>query len=87
VHVVVELGRGADISRLVQRLKGVTSRFSKVDNWSATELRWQRGYDSRTVSRSALGPIRAYLDRQEKHNRMPLLARWSGAPLTDWLAA
>lgn len=79
VHAVVEVTALTDIPRLVQRMKGASARFANRDGWSSTGrlLRWERGYDARTVARSGLPQLRHYLDGQaEKHGR-PLLVRWS----------
>ena len=79
VHVVVEVSALTDLPRLVQRLKGASARFANRDGWSSRgrALRWDPGYDARTVARMALPDIRRYLDRQAEKHAMPLLARWS----------
>lgn len=78
VHAVVELTARTDVPRLLQRLKGASARFANRDGWTEKHLRWERGYDSRTVARENLGSLRAYLDSQSSHHGRPLLARWSG---------
>ncbi|OGU00679.1 MAG: hypothetical protein A2085_02820 [Gemmatimonadetes bacterium GWC2_71_10] len=78
VHAVVELTTRTDVPRLVQRMKGASARFANRDGWTRTHLRWERGYDARTVARDGLGRVRAYLDSQSEHHGRPLLARWTG---------
>lgn len=79
VHVVVEVSALNDLPRLVQRLKGASARFANRDGWSSRgrTLRWDPGYDARTIARMALPDIRRYLDRQAEKHHMPMLARWS----------
>ncbi len=77
VHLLVALGAGVLIPRLVQRLKGATSRLAKRDRWSDVELNWQSGYDSRSAGRDNFGIIRQYLDDQPRKHGLPLLLRWS----------
>jgi REP element-mobilizing transposase RayT len=84
VHVVAELRAIADVPRLAQRLKGATARFANRDGWTKTILRWDRDYDARTIGRGNLPIVRAYLDRQEAHHEMPLLARWSGTSPAEY---
>jgi REP element-mobilizing transposase RayT len=79
VHAVVEITSQTDVPRLVQRMKGASARFANRDGWTRTHLRWERGYDSRTVARGDLDRLRVYLDGQARHHGRPLLARWSGA--------
>ena len=83
VHVVAELTRRSDIPQLVQRLKGASARFANRDGWSDKRLRWDRGYDARSMSRGAMKRVRAYLDDQPKHHELPMLARWSGPPRVE----
>ncbi len=83
IHVVAELTRATDIPRLAQRLKGTSARFANRDRWSEKRLRWDRGYDSRSMSRGAMRRVRAYLDGQAAHHGLTLLARWSGPPRID----
>ncbi len=83
VHAVAEMSRFADLPRFVQRLKGASARFANRDGWSETRLRWDRGYDARSMSRGAMQRVRLYLDSQAEHHGLTLLARWSGPPRGD----
>jgi len=82
VHLIAELERLADVSRLVQRLKGASSRFANRDGWSSRGrlLRWEPGYDARSVARQNLPSLIAYFDHQAQHHGTPVLARWSAIP-------
>ncbi len=79
VHAVVEVSALSSLPRLVQRLKGASARFANRDRWSSRGriLRWDPGYDARTVAPLALPQLRRYFDGQADHHRMPLLHRWS----------
>jgi putative transposase len=76
VHCVVATGPVTALPRLVQYLKGGSSRLVNQAMGGAC-IRWAAGYDARTIGRIALPSLRAYLDRQAEHHRMALLARWS----------
>ena len=84
VHCVLELGPIIGLPRLVQYLKGGSSRLVNQATPSA-RLRWAAGYDARTLGRRGLPPLRTYLDRQAEHHDMELLARWSRQPALQGL--
>jgi putative transposase len=69
VHVLVELPAAYDVPRLVQGLKGASARIANRDGHAAREsLRWERGYDFRSVGIKQLPIVAAYVRDQElKH--------------------
>jgi REP element-mobilizing transposase RayT len=75
-HLLLTLHPQADISRLVQRLKGGSSYIaSRLP--AGGILRWAGGYTLETVSPSAVESVRAYLRSQPQHHPMEALAGWS----------
>ena len=69
VHLLLELPAVYDAPRLVQGLKGASARLANRDGHAAHEsLRWERGYDFRTVGVRQLPSVTAYVRDQElKH--------------------
>jgi putative transposase len=73
VHLLLLLDGLVDVPKLVQRLKGASSRIANRDRVLGTvRLRWANGYDLRSVSPRAVPAAQAYLARQE--SRHPALA-------------
>jgi REP element-mobilizing transposase RayT len=77
VHVVIEAGTTLDVPMVMQSLKGASARLINRDRDTRRLLRWERGYDVRSVGRASLPRVRVYLDRQGEHHGLPLVARWS----------
>jgi REP element-mobilizing transposase RayT len=70
VHVLLHLTPGAPIPQLVQALKGASARVANRDGIAPENrpLRWDRGYDLRSVSPQALAAATRYVRRQgERH--------------------
>lgn len=68
VHVIVELGPEFSVPRLVQGLKGASARLANRDGFAQRTLRWERGYDCRSVSpRSLDAAVRYVLGQAERH--------------------
>ena len=68
VHVLLLLPTRIDIPRLVQAIKGASSRVANRDGIAVTKLRWANGYDLRSVSPSSLPAVSRYLARQGEHH-------------------
>jgi REP element-mobilizing transposase RayT len=80
IHVVVRTTHHPDIPKLVQRLKGASSRLVNRDVPLDRRLRWDIGYDVRSVSRLSLPVLRAYFDRQARKHAFTWQRRLSRAP-------
>lgn len=70
VHVLVRLPTKIDIPRLVQGLKGASTRLVNRDGVAspARPLYWASGYDLRSVGLNGLKQARAYLQAQPYHH-------------------
>ena len=69
VHMVLRLPGAFDLPRLVQGLKGASSRLaSKDSSKSLTGLRWARGYHAASVSPHALARAIAYVRAQAQRH-------------------
>jgi len=69
VHLLLLLDGLLDIPKLVQRLKGASSRIANRDGvLGNVRLRWANGYDLRSVSPRGVPAAQAYLARQALHH-------------------
>lgn len=69
VHLVLRLPSRFDLPRLVQGLKGASSRLVNRDvTLSTTGLRWDAGYHAGSVSRRQLPNVIAYVGSQERRH-------------------
>jgi REP element-mobilizing transposase RayT len=66
VHIVLRLPSRLDLPRLVQGLKGASSRLVNLD--SVAGLRWAKGYEANTVSPSGLNNLVLYVKSQSRRH-------------------
>lgn len=71
VHLLLELPPAYDVPRLVQGLKGASARLANRDGHSRNKsLRWDSGYDLRSVGMKQLAQVANYVRLQElKHGK------------------
>jgi REP element-mobilizing transposase RayT len=75
VHMVLRLPLQIDIPRLVQALKGASSRIANRDHVADPRLAWANGYDLRSISVRALADVRAYVRNQKlRHGIVQVVA-------------
>jgi putative transposase len=70
VHVLCYLSGNTSVPALVQALKGASARVANRDDIAPREapLRWDPGYDFRSVSPRAVATVRNYvLGQEERH--------------------
>ena len=66
VHLLLELPPVYDAPRLVQGLKGASARLANRDGHASRGgLRWEKGYDFRSVGIRQLAGVTAYVRDQE----------------------
>lgn len=70
VHVLLHIPPACPVSQLVQGLKGASARITNRDGIAPPDrpLRWDRGYDLRSVSPRALAAACNYVRRQAEHH-------------------
>ena len=83
VHCVVSPGLRIDIPALVQRLKGASARLVNRGRESGRPLRWDRGYDVRSIGRRSLPMVRSYFDIQAQKHGFPWVIRYSLDPYRE----
>ena len=68
VHLLVTQPTTLMIAELMQRVKGVSSRFVNHALESSEPFKWQGGYGAFSVSRWDVEKIVAYIQRQKEHH-------------------
>ncbi len=65
VHMLLRLGSVIAVPKLVQSLKGASSRLSKrTDEANCRGLKWAKGYDLRSVSPQSVPAVIEYVRTQ-----------------------
>jgi REP element-mobilizing transposase RayT len=71
-HLLLELPATYDVPRLVQGLKGASARLANRDGFSRNKsLRWETGYDLRSVGIRPLPHVADYIRAQELKHGSP----------------
>ena len=72
VHLLLELPPAYDVPRLVQGLKGASARLANRDGHARHEsLRWDAGYDLRSVGLKQLSEVANYIRHQALKHGAP----------------
>jgi REP element-mobilizing transposase RayT len=66
VHMVLRIPPRGDLPRMVQGLTGASSRLGNLE--STVGLRWEKGYQIKTVSPSGLPRVIAYVKNQAQRH-------------------
>ena len=70
VHCLVSLGSDQTIEKIAQLIKGESSFwFNNKSGFNTSRLEWQDEYFAVSVSESAVGNVRAYIDNQVSHHK------------------
>jgi len=81
IHLLLELPPAYDVPRLVQGLKGASARLANRDGISRNKsLRWEAGYDLRSVGIRQLPQVAAYVRDQELKHGSPRPTRQPASP-------
>ena len=76
VHLLLELPPVYDAPRLIQGLKGASARIANRDGHAGRgSLRWEKGYDFRSVGIRQLTGVTAYVRDQELKHGPPKPSR------------
>lgn len=72
VHLILQLPPSFDVPRMVQGLKGASARIANRDGIVRREsLRWDQGYDLRSVGLNQLKAQVTYVRNQDIHHQRP----------------
>ena len=80
VHLLLRTEPVTELPRLIQSLKGASSRLGRKEGHSTSgkQLRWAQGYSLETVGQRQLQMVRDYLRRQPLHHPAEAISGWSG---------
>ncbi len=67
-HCLLSLGRGQDISKVAQLIKGESSNWINQNDLTENKFIWQDDYWAVGVSESHVEGLRKYIHRQEEHH-------------------
>lgn len=73
VHILVRIGPTYSISRLMQEIKSISSKFINEKRWIRGRFQWQRGYGAFSHSHSQIENVVKYINNQESHHKKNLL--------------
>jgi len=69
IHALVEPGKNVPVPRVLEIMKGGSSRWINETGKSAFQFRWQDGYGAFTVSPSQMTKVQRYIRNQGEHHR------------------
>lgn len=69
IHLLVSLGTEQTIAKTVMLIKGESSFWANHVNFIKQKFEWQDDYIALSVSESALGKVRQYIQSQEEHHK------------------
>lgn len=73
VHIACSLPRTVTVARLVEKIKGSSSRWVKQEFPRCSQFRWQTGYGVFSLGQSQLKHIVKYIEGQKAHHRQVAL--------------
>ena len=69
VHVLCVMSKNITLAKLVEEIKGNSSRWIKTLNPYYEKFAWQGGYGGFSVSPSLHDKTKKYIENQEKHHK------------------
>ena len=69
VHMLVELKPKIAVADAVEKIKSNSSNWVHAFGGMRRKSYWQGGYSAFSVSRSNVGRVRRYIEKQEQHHR------------------
>ena len=68
VHVLIGMSKTISLSKMVEAIKGSSSRLLNAQKMIAKHFAWQAGYGAFSVSESQISTLVHYIEEQEKHH-------------------
>ncbi len=68
-HILVSLNPTVAVSHMARALKANASKWINENRLTAKRFVWQRGYGAFSYSKSSLGNLIRYINRQAEHHR------------------
>lgn len=70
IHLLISLPSTKSLSKIVQLLKGSSSKWINDTFYPIErEFQWQGGYSAFSVSQSNLNSVKLYIENQKKHHK------------------
>jgi REP element-mobilizing transposase RayT len=69
IHILIDLGRTASVSHVMEHVKKTSSKWLKTQNPALSHFAWQAGYGAFAVSESNVPAVRQYIHNQREHHR------------------
>ena len=69
IHVLIDLGRTASVSGVMEHVKKTTSKWLKTQSPELRNFAWQAGYGAFAVSESNVPAVRQYIQNQREHHQ------------------
>ena len=69
VHVLIVMSKTISLSKMLEEMKGGSSRWLNGRAATKTHFAWQAGYGAFSVSESQIPKVAAYITEQEEHHR------------------
>ena len=73
IHILVRITPTYSVSRLMQEIKSISSKFINEKRWIRGRFKWQRGYGAFSHSHSQIENVVKYINNQESHHKKNLL--------------
>ena len=68
LHLFVDLHKTYSVSKFLQEIKALSSKFINEKHWYNHRFEWQTGYDSFSVSHQNRKKVINYINNQQKHH-------------------
>ena len=69
IHILISLGTGQMVAKLVRLQKGASSFWINKNNLSKEKFEWQDSYIALSVSLTSVSKVKQYIANQEEHHR------------------
>ncbi len=69
IHILISLNPNYSISKLIQEIKSISSKFINDNKWIKGKFHWQRGYGAFSYSKSHMEKVKKYIERQQQHHQ------------------
>ena len=69
VHILISLNPNCSISKLIQEIKSISTKFINDNKWIKGKFQWQKGYGAFSYSKSHIENVKKYIEEQQRHHQ------------------
>ncbi len=69
LHFFIGLHPTISVSKMIQEVKGLSSKFINDNKFIKSKFQWQDGYGAFSYSRSAFSNVIRYIENQQEHHK------------------